>query len=494
MFFKSIRFKIILWYTLFLTVTLCAFSAMLYEGFNKVIYNDFDDLLSSRAEGVADSVTAYWRAHRLNLSPGRAVPAVADSMDPDKFIEAANDWVTEKRKDPELMSLFVRILDRNGRLLVSSKSMPRLEPLDEDDLSDILAGEDSFDTIRGESAENKNMNFRVYSKPVSPEKGTVYVIQVAGPARLVYLALGNLRLILFLLLPVTAILAAIPGVVLVRLTLKPVDRMVDTLKQITAENLKLKIHIPDTKDEIKRLADTFNDMIERLERSFSSQQRFIRDISRELEAPLAALKEELEAALEKELPEPEYRTIVMRALKGTGSFSKTIENLMLLSQSGPSHALLEIRKISLSRVVEEAFGEMKSAADEKCITMTLISDGDIKMDGDREQLLQLFKNLMDNAVRYTLRKGRVSVMLRRSANNAVVNVEDTGVGIPEDEITYIFDRFYQAARPRGVRGGFGLGLSNAKSIAQAHRATIAVTSESGKGSVFTVTLPLSYQA
>lgn len=494
MFFKSIRFKIILWYTLFLTVTLCTFSVILYEGFNKILYDDFDDLLSSRAEGVADSIAAYWHAHRINMPSVKAGMDVADSIDQGKFVEAANSWITEKRKDPELMSLFVRILDRQGYCLVASKSMPRLEQLDKEDFGDIVAGEDSFDIVHGESAEGKLMRFRVYSKPVSPEKDTVYVVQVAGPARLVHLALWNLRLILFVLLPITVILAAIPGVILVRLTLRPVDRMVGTLKQITAENLKLKIHIPDTKDEIKRLADTFNDMIERLERSFSSQQRFIRDISRELETPVRVLKEELEAALEKEPSEREYRALVIKALKSAGSFSSTIENLMLLSQSGPSQALLEIRKMSVAKLVEKAFNEMKVDADEKDITTTFFCDGDVRIDGDKEQLLQLFSNLMDNAVRYTHRKGKISVAVKRSGGNAVVTVSDTGIGIPEDEIPYIFDRFYQVARPRGVRSGFGLGLSSAKAIADAHKGSIAVESEPGKGSVFTVTLPMSYQA
>lgn len=494
MFFKSIRFKIILWYTFFLTVTLCAFSVILYEGFNKILYDDFDDLLSSRAEGIADSITAYWHAHRINLFSGRAGAAVADSIDHEKLVEAADDWITEKRKDPELMSLFVRILDRDGKCLVASNSMPLLETLDEEDFGDIVEGEDSFDTVRGESAEGRKMRFRVYSKPVSPEKDTVYIVQVAGPERLVYLALGNLRLILFLLLPVTVILAAMPGVLLVRLTLRPVDRMVDTIKQITAENLKLKIHIPDTKDEIKRLADTFNEMIERLERSFSSQQRFIRDISRELEAPVRSLKEELEAALEKEPSESEYRSLVMKALKSAGSFSGTIENLMLLSQSGPSQSLLEIRKISLARLIEKAFNEMKVDADEKDITTTFFCEGDVKIDGDKEQLLQLFANLMDNAVKYTHRKGKISVAVKRSGGNASVAISDTGIGIPEDEIPYIFDRFYQVARPRGIRSGFGLGLSSAKAIVDAHKGAIVVESEPGKGSVFTVTLPVSYQA
>lgn len=480
MFFKSIRFKALLWYTLFLTITLCTFSVILYESFNKVLYDDFDDLLSLRAEGIVDSINTYWHAKGPR------------GTDNESFIAVARSWVEEKRKDPELMSVYVQILNNRGQLLVASKSMPSMETISKEDFADIVGGDEDFDTVSGALAGGKPMKFRVYSKPVVESGKTEYVVQVAGPISLVSLAVGNLKLILFLALPLTVLLAAIPGVILVRLTLKPVDKMVDTIKQITAENLRQKIHIPDTKDEIKRLADTFNDMIDRVERSFSSQQRFIRGISRELEMPVKKLKEEIEAVLERKTSAEEYNTLVVKSLKKIDSFSRTIEDLVIMSQPDGNRVLAEIRKVNLTRLVEQAFGEMKDAADEKDITTSLFCGGDIKVDGDKEQLGQLVENLLDNAVKYTYRKGRISVSVSPEGGNVKIEINDTGIGIPEDEIPYIFDRFYQVARMRASKNGFGLGLSNAKSIAEAHKGSISVESQPGKGSTFTVMLPVSY--
>ncbi len=477
MFFKSIRFKVLLWYVLFLTITLSAFSVMLYEGFNHFIYNNLDDLLCSRAEGVASSINTYWSA----------------KIGAEAFTAIARDWVEEKKKDPELMSMFVQILDPDGNIIISSKAMPRIEQLDKDDFKDILKGEDSFDSVNGETLDHQHIKFRLYSKPVTLNGKVEYVVQVAAPVNLLSIALGNLKLILFLLLPLTVLLAALPGVLLVNLTLRPVDSMTKTLKQITAENLKLKIHIPDTKDEIKRLADTFNEMIERLNRSFSSQQRFIKDISRELQIPLAGLKEELESALAKSCGEAEYKSLLVKALKETDGFSRTIENLSILSRFNEERPILEIRRINLTGLVERVFKEMKALAAEKEISTSLSCIETITIDGDKEQLTQLFANLLENAIKYTHRKGNVSVTVRKEGkNSARVSIIDTGIGIPEDELPYIFDRFYQVAKPRGIKGGFGLGLSTVKSTVEAHKGAVTVESHEGEGSTFTVSLPITY--
>jgi len=178
------------------------------------------------------------------------------------------------------MKVFAQILSVKAQRLVSTKSMPFIAPVPKSDLEDVLAGEDSFNSLSGVFANGKKAKFRVYTRPVIEDGKVVYIVQVAGPIELISIASSSLMVILFILLPLTIILAGIPGVLLAGLTLKPVASMINTLKHITAENLKLKIHIPDTKDEVRRLADTFNDMIERLDRSFSSQQNFIKDRAR----------------------------------------------------------------------------------------------------------------------------------------------------------------------------------------------------------------------
>jgi len=492
MFFKSIRFKILLWYMLLLTLTLFSFSVVLYGGFSKSLYDDLDDLLSSRAEGVADSINAYWHAKKMGLLAGEKGADISQASDLNSFLSIAKNWVEEKRKDPDLMSIFVQILDTGGTCLVTSKSTPHIAAIPKDDFKDVLDKEDSFNTVKGKSADGKEMKFRVYTKPVIEEDRVAYIVQVAGPMGLVSLALNDLMLALFVVLPLMLLLAGIPGILLAQLTLRPVDNMIKVLRQITAENLKLRIHMPDTKDAIKRLADAFNSMIERLDRSFSSQHRFIQDVSRELKTPMNSLKDELAKAAVGDYPAEENKALLLRASKELDGFSGSIKNLLALSQFADNQVMFSIKKIDIAKLVEQVLKEKKPLAMEKEIAVSYSPSGSIKLDGDEDQLRQLFANLLDNAVKYTYRKGKILVTVRRDEGYVLISVSDTGSGIPEDEIEYIFDRFYQAARPRGLNHGFGLGLSQVKSIVEAHKGTISVESRPGEGSTFTISLPIHY--
>jgi signal transduction histidine kinase len=493
MFFKSVRFKVILLYMLLLTLTLLVFSLILYESLDKVLIGHLDDLLSSRAEGITNSITAYWQIVRQeSQETASRAPAELQDKVSGPFLKIAQTWAEEKRKDPELMSIFVQILDTNGNLLVSSKSMPRIQPMEKEDMEDVMGGDDDFDTVRGELVNGKKIKFRVYTKPVIENDRVTYIIQVAGPISLVTLALKNLMLVLLVLLPLTVILAGLPGVFLARLTLKPVDNMIDTLRQITAENLKLKIHMPDTKDEIRRLANTFNDMIERLDRSFSSQQRFIQDISQELKIPMNMLKKEADNVLAGKCSDEEYRSFLGKVTGQIDGFHKTIEDLLVLSDSDNEPLVLEIKKVNLKSLVESALRDIAPTVQQKELAVSLSCRETIILDGDERRLKKLFDNILDNAAKYTYRRGRVTVSISREERFGVVSISDTGMGIPEDEMEYIFDRFYQVSRTRGSKSGFGLGLSDSKSIVEAHKGDISAESSLGKGSTFTVRLPLSY--
>ena len=488
MFFKSIRFKVLLWYMIILTATLLIFSTILYGIFDKFLINSLDDLISSRAEGLVNSIEAYWVSPQTGKSVG--IEPSGDKLK--NFEMIGRDWVEEKRKDPELLRVFAQILDTKGERLFATRNMPFITPLKKSDFDDILRGEDSFDTLPGTTINGEKTKFRVYTKPVIEDGKVKYVVQVTGPIDLISLALNNLIFILFFLLPLTILLAAIPGVLLARLTLRPIGSMVKTLRQITAENLKLKIHIPDTKDEIRRLADTFNEMIERLDRSFSSQQSFIQDISYELKMPLVALREDLEMAVKKQLSKEEYDTIMRKGLEEIDKFSIIIDDLLVLAKFDNSQMPLEIKKVSLTGIVGGAVKEVKISAEEKDISLSSFLQDTIMLDGDKAQIKRLFINLVDNAIKYTNRKGKITVSAHRDDKFANINVTDTGVGMPEDELLYIFDRFYQITKPRSNKRGFGLGLSIAKSIVESHKGKISVESQIGKGSTFTVSLPISY--
>ncbi|MCX5679050.1 MAG: ATP-binding protein [Candidatus Omnitrophica bacterium] len=492
MFFKSVRFKIILLYIVILTITLSAFSLLIYGNFSKKIYDDLDDLLSSRAEGVANALNTYYQLRKIEAAQnGKEFNFLATDGSGD-FVKVARNWVEAQRKDPEMMSVFVQIADPAGNIIVSSKTVPHIQPLSKEDFRSILGGEDSFDTVDGEAADGGQIKFRLYSKPIMEGGQAIYVVQTAGPISMLSIALNNLRFTLFVLLPLTVLLAGLPGIFLVRVALNPIDKMINTLKQITAENLRLKIHIPDTKDEMSRLADTFNDLIERLDRSFSSQQDFMHSISHELETPIEILRKEIERALKNVRSSGEYQAVLQAALKEIGGFSKTVEDLLALTRLADGRLLLEIKKVDLTKLIEEELNEIRVLAEDKDIDISFYCEETIILDGDGKQLKRLLTNIFDNAIKYTLRKGRVIVTVRKEGKDANITVSDTGVGMPEDEIPYIFDRFYQIKKSRRTKSGFGLGLSTVKAIVEAHRGKISVESRVGQGSSFIIHLPLSY--
>ena len=482
MIFKSIRFKIVIWYMALLALTLSVFSTLVYQTFKKALYDDLDDLLGSKAGGIINSVSTYWEIKKME----------GDLPDTNGFLAIASNWVGEKSKDPNLMSIFVRIMDPKGNVLISSKNIPLIDKLQKDDFESVLKGDESFDTLNSESGAGKKMILRAYTKSIMDDGKVKYIVQVASPQGLLNVALDGLKPLLFILLPLTVIVTGLAGAFLAKVTLRPVDHMIDTLKKITAENLKLRIHIPDTKDEIKRLADTFNDMIERLDKSFSSHQEFIQDISHELRTPLTILKGELEVTLKVLRSPEEYEEVLTSSLEEIGKMSRVIEDLLVLARFDNNQVALEIRRVDLGGTLSRVMDDMKILSEQKDIETSLSLQDNLILDGDEDQLRRLFVNVIDNAIKYTSRKGKIIVTANKDSDNAKVVISDTGIGIPEDELPYIFDRFYQVAKSRRANHGFGLGLSIARSIVESHRGTISAESQPGQGSTFIISLPLSY--
>jgi heavy metal sensor kinase len=253
--------------------------------------------------------------------------------------------------------------------------------------------------------------------------------------------------------------------------------------------LKLRINIPETKDEIKKLADTFNEMLYRLEQAFSSQKQFIQDVSHELRTPLTILKGELEVTLNKIRSPQEYESVLLSSLEEIDRISRVVENLLLLAKFDAKQIQLKLAPAELNCTVEEALNDIKTLARQKNIRMDFRADEKIVLMMDQNQMRRLLLNLLDNAVKYTPENGRVNATLSKKNNHALIRISDTGVGIRQDELPRIFDRFYRADKSRNTCG-FGLGLSIVKSIVQTHRGTIHAESKLGEGTTFTVSLPL----
>lgn len=486
MLLASIRFKIVLWHMLILSLALFVFGMVLYQNLHRKISQDTDNILRSRAKGIEQSIDTYWEAERMDIAES-ASKARFIKEDNINFIKIARRWVGEKINDPDLINIIVRIYDAHGSPIASSKNIPA-EHLNSRIFIDVKKGADHFENANI-NVNEKPSSFRTFTTPVMEYKRLSYIVQVASPLSQQYAVLRNLAFSLLFLLPLTVILTGLSGVFLVQLTLKPVDQMIETIHQITAENLKLRLKIPSTKDEIESLAKTFNQMISRLDEAFTSQRQFMEDISHELKTPLSVLKGELEVTLKRIRSAQEYETALHSSLEEVNRLAGIVENLLTLARFDAKTTTLHAEFINLNLLIKDAIEAIQVLAVQKDIVLQFNSAHTADIFADKNQLKRLVLNILDNAIKYTPSGGRISIDLRQGKNSVDIDIADTGIGIPESDLPHIFDRFYRVDKSRSTIG-FGLGLSIAQSIAMAHGGKISAKANFPQGTVFTISLPI----
>jgi heavy metal sensor kinase len=294
------------------------------------------------------------------------------------------------------------------------------------------------------------------------------------------------------LFPIGLLLAGGGGWVLARRALRPVDRIAETARRISAEHLAARLEETGANDELSRLVQTLNEMLERLDASFHQIRQFSADASHELQTPLTILKGEIEVALRTPRTPDEYQGILSSALEEINRLTRLVEGLLLLARADAGVLRMDRKPVDLSQLVEEVYGQAKILADARPLTLLLEEMEPLTIPGDYDRLRRVLLNLVDNGIKYTPAGGRVALSLRREGQWASLRIADSGIGLSPEELQKIFERFYRSAeaRSRG-EGGAGLGLCIARSIVEAHGGKIQVASARGKGSTFTVLLPLS---
>ena len=323
--------------------------------------------------------------------------------------------------------------------------------------------------------------------------GHTYRISVAHDEKLVRQTMKTLAFIILLILPLSVILSLAIGYVIAGRVLAPISTITRKAEEISAENLSDRLPVGKCEDEFSRLATVFNQTFARIEESFTRLKRFTADASHELRTPLAAIRSIGETALHQPAGQGDCREAIGSILEETDRLRQMIDSLLLLSRADSGQVELQRVSVDLADLARETVEFLNILAEEKHQTIQVSADESAIVTIDRATIRQALINLLDNAIKYSPDDSIITIMVGHSAAmEPYISITDCGVGIPQQDISRVFDRFYRIDKGRSRdAGGSGLGLSIARWAVEANNGRIEIKSEAGRGSDFRIVLPLS---
>ncbi len=461
---KSIRTQLTLWYLLMLSSAIIAFAVFVFISRARTLYREADADLEVRASHIATEL----RPELLGLD-------VAEGI-------AAN---TNLAGEP------FAVLEPSGRVVFRSAEFPDLDWSSERALARAAGQNDTVISVTGRSGAL----LRVATIIANRTGAEPLAIQVAESRGEAGHALGQLALAMVLFFAIVVSVASYGGSFVARRALAPVDAIVGRVRAIQASDLETRLPIRTGSEELDRLVETLNGMLDRIEGSMRSARRFAADASHELQTPLAAIRAALEMSTRAGLDDDDRFVTITDVIGDLDRVSALIRDLRLLALADAGHLLDRVETVDLSALTADCAEIARVVAEPRQIQIDAEIPEGIAVRGSELHLRRVLVNLLANAVRYSPPKSMVYLMLARRAAGVTVSVVDAGCGIAPADLPHIFERFYRAdpARARDT-GGTGLGLAIADQIVRSHRGRIEVSSLVDRGSTFTVFLPLAAPA
>jgi signal transduction histidine kinase len=313
-------------------------------------------------------------------------------------------------------------------------------------------------------------------------------------ALLILLFSFGMTIALLIIAPFVLLLGALGSNWLAKRAFRPVLHLTRTAREIKAGNLHRRVPVPRARDEVHDLALTLNEMVGRLEQAFTQQRRFVADASHELRTPVTVIRNITDVALEDPLSLDECVESLRDINAEAERLSQLINDLLMLARVDEEQIPLDCEAVRLDLLAIDVAATMEPLAVKHSITLQILDLEPVTVSGDMTRLIQVIMGLVDNALLYTCAGGTVTLSSAIRGENACLVVCDTGIGIAEKDVAHIFERFYRADPARSqASGGSGLGLAIAHWVVRAHGGSIAVESQIGRGSTFTVTLPLLHK-
>jgi heavy metal sensor kinase len=451
----SIRWRLTLWNTLALALVLLAFAAMVYLLLARALYDQMDRRLLS--------------GFRL-LEQDRRLDADSSRL---------GYWASELN---EHVGIFAIVYGPAGEVHT------RTEELAADSVPPAPSAPPGAPRLRNAAVpilgRQRILEGRLWAG------GEDFAVVLMAPLEEVDRELARLLAALATAVPVALAVSGGLAYLLARKALAPVDQLRRQTRKITAESLDCRLPVSNPDDELGRLAQTINEMIGRLERSFTEVRRFTADASHELRTPLTVIRTETEVALGRPAVPPEQQHLLGSILEECERLTRLTDQLLTLSRedAGVAHQVRE--PVDLASLIAGVAETMRPLAEARGLRLDACASGAFLVQGDEARLRQVFYNLLDNAIKYTPAGGEVEVRAEARKGEAVVTVRDSGIGIPAEHLPRVFERFYRVDKARSREmGGTGLGLSIARSIVVAHGGRIELDSTPGQGTTCKVALP-----
>jgi heavy metal sensor kinase len=465
---KSLRLRLTGWFFCVFAFILGISDWLIYKKYKVDITSSIDENLAAFAEEIEHAILKtnqpLWRKEITNVR---------------------DEFLTSK--------FFVQIMEKiNNNTSVEYKVISKSEVIKRSQFPEGLL---SYMKTLDDTPQFLNVIFesmtphplRVVVFPVLRKGKSDYIILVGTSLKKAQQSLNRLLIIFFISTPIILLFSTVGTYFIVSRAIDPLKKIVDVAQKITTQDLSMRVFQEKSSYEFDQLVKTFNHMICRLEESVKQIKQFSSEVSHEIKTPLTVIKGELGLFLHRERTLPEYKSLLRRIEGEIEKLATLVDNMLLLSQSEFAEKRAAFRPVPLFEVLANTLEDHNSQAKERKVNIRLKKIDAVYIDGIDFLLKRMFSNLIDNAIDYSNPGGTVELELKKGAAGIQFNISDAGIGIPQEAIPHVFDRFYRVENTK--RQGSGLGLSIVKWICDLHGAVIDVKSEMGKGTQMVVTFP-----
>lgn len=461
--YRSLKFRLNLWYLFVFVLAILIAEAWIYIYLDRSLHNELDALLSEESKELAK---------KIKFENG--VPSFVDSTE---FYEAEHFYLNEA-------SVFFRVFDKNLNIVSESENLKKGRI--------AIPQPDKSKLGNADEIEIDGKRLRIFYLPLYSDGEFYGVVETSKFEGTVQTAMGLLRTSLAIAIILTFVLVAYGGNLIVSKLISPLEQIVEKTDKITGENLTERIDIGkgNYPVEVVRLVNSINKLLERIENAFKQISQFTSDVAHELLTPLTVIKDEIEITLMKKRRSSEYIRTLNLIQKQTERTISIIKSMLYLAKAEAGIIKANLERVNLSDLIHELIYTFGLKAKQKDIKVRFYCDGDLFVYTDEKLLFEALRNIIDNAIEYTNSGGKVEISCEKANGEVKIFVSDTGIGISEEDLQHIFNRFYRGRNAFEVNpSGTGLGLSLTKSIIEILSGKIEVSSQLGRGTKFVIYLP-----